>query len=141
MRWRNGSSVRPVPGFVEPCLPTLSKQQPAGPNWVYELNHDGYRLLVRKAGTDVRVYTKRGADFTDRCPHLVEAARKLRAVSALLDGEGIAYDQIGMPSFALIHSREYDRYVSLIAFDLLEKDGEDLRPLPLVAANGGCSTW
>jgi hypothetical protein len=52
-----------------------------------------------------------------------------------------AYDQIGMPSFALIQSREYDRYVSLIAFDLLEKDGEDLRPLPLVAANGGCSTW
>lgn len=131
-RWRNSSHVTPAPGFIEPCLPTLAKQPPAGPDWAYELKHDGYRLQVRKAGAEVRIYTRRGADWTERYPRLVAAARRLRAVSAVLDGEGIVYDEKLMPSFALIHSREYDREVSLIAFDLLEKDGEDLRPLPLL---------
>lgn len=87
--------------------------------------------MVRKDGLDVRVYSRRGADFTKRFPRLIDAARRLRATSALLDGEGIVYDRRGMPDFDLIHSKEYDREVSLVAFDLLEKDGEDLRPLRL----------
>jgi ATP-dependent DNA ligase len=92
---------------------------------------DGYRLMVRKAGADVRVYSRNGADFTKRFPRLVKAAQRLRATSAMLDGEGIVYDQHGMPDFNLIHSKEYDREVSLVAFDLLELNGEDLRPAPL----------
>jgi bifunctional non-homologous end joining protein LigD len=79
----------------------------------------------------VRVYSRRGADFTKRFPRLLEAVRRLRATSALLDGEGIVYDQHGMPDFNLIHSKEYDRHVSLVAFNLLAKDGEDLWPLRL----------
>jgi bifunctional non-homologous end joining protein LigD len=47
--------------------------------------------------------------------------------SVLLDGEGIVYDQNGMPSFDLIHSKQYDREVSFVAFDLLELDGDDVR--------------
>jgi ATP-dependent DNA ligase len=58
--------------------------------------------------------------------------KRLRAKSAMLDGEGVVYDQHGMPSFDYIHSKEYDRQVSLIAFDLLELNGEDTRPLPLI---------
>ena len=98
---------------------------------MYELKHDGYRLLIRKTGVDIRIYSRRGADFTKRFPRLVEAARRLRATSAVLDGQGIVYDQHGMPDFDLIHSKEYDREVSLVAFDLLELDSEDLRPLAL----------
>ena len=52
--------------------------------------------------------------------------------SVLLDGEGIVYDQHGMPSFDLIHSKQYDREVSLVAFDLLELDGEEVRRRPLL---------
>jgi len=84
---------------------------------VFELKLDGYRLMVRKDGGDVRVYSRRGADFTKRFPRLVAAARRLQAKSALLDGEGYVYDQHGMPDFNLIHSKEYDREVSLVAFD------------------------
>jgi bifunctional non-homologous end joining protein LigD len=62
---------------------------------------------------------------------LEAAAKRLRATSALLDGEGIVYDQHGMPDFNLIHSKEYDREVSLVAFDLLDLNGEDIRPAPL----------
>jgi ATP-dependent DNA ligase len=104
---------------------------PSGSDWIFELKHDGYRLMVRKAGAEVRIYSRRGADFTKRFPRLVQAALRLRATSALLDGEGIVYDQNGMPDFNLIHSKEYDREVSLIAFDLLELNGEDVRQQPL----------
>jgi ATP-dependent DNA ligase len=134
MKWRTISSsiTLPAPGFIEPCIPIAAEPVPSGPNWVYELKLDGYRLHVRKAGAEVRIYSRRGdADFTKRFPRLVKAAQRLRATSALLDGEGIVYDQHGMPDFNLIHSKEYDREVSLIAFDLLELNGEDVRPARL----------
>jgi ATP-dependent DNA ligase len=53
--------------------------------------------------------------------------------SVLLDGAGIVYDESGMPSFDLIHSKQHDREASLIAFDLLELDGEDVRKNDLLA--------
>jgi hypothetical protein len=56
-----------------------------------------------------------------------------RHKSVLLDGEGVVYDQNGMLSFDLIHSKQYDREVSLVAFDLLELDGKDYRPAPLTS--------
>ena len=62
----------------------------------------------------------------------MEAVRRLKVKSVLLDGEGIVYDQHGMPSFDLIHSKQYDREVSLVAFDLLELDGDDVRRQPLL---------
>lgn len=132
MRWRSSSSVRPASGFIEPCLPTKAARAPVGSVWVYEIKHDGYRLMVRKDGERVRVYTRRGADWTERFPRIVAAARRLKVQSILLDGEGIVFDAKGMPSFALLHSRDYDREASLAAFDLLELDGEDLRKLQLL---------
>jgi ATP-dependent DNA ligase len=132
MRWRSGSSVRPASGFIEPCIPTKAARAPVRPDWVYEIKHDGYRLMVRKDGEHVRVYTRRGADWTKRFPRIVQAARKMKATSFLLDGEGIVYDGKGMPSFDLLHSRDYDREVSLCAFDLLELAGTEVRKQPLV---------
>lgn len=133
MRWRTGSSVRPAPGFVPPCIPTVAKAVPAGPDWVYEIKHDGYRLMVRRDGAGVRIYTRNGADYTHRFPRIVEAARKLRVRSALLDGEGIVYNGKGMPDFRLLHGKQNDAAVTLVAFDLLELDGNDLRRDPLLA--------
>ncbi|MEH2596868.1 hypothetical protein V1278_003781 [Bradyrhizobium sp. AZCC 1577] len=125
MRWR--SSVRPASGFIDPCIPTVAKLAPVGPDWVYEIKHDGYRLMVRKRDDSVRVFTRRGADWTARFPRIIQAARKIKATSFLLDGEGIVYDSKGMPTFALLHSREYDNEVSLCAFDLLELAGTEVR--------------
>jgi bifunctional non-homologous end joining protein LigD len=131
MRWRAGSHVRPAPGFIPPCLPTIAKQPPTGPDWVYELKHDGYRLLVRRQDADVRVYSRNGANFTARFPRIVEAVRRLRVKSVLLDGEGIVYNGKGMPDFRLLHDKQNDFAATMIAFDLLEVDGEDLRPASL----------
>jgi len=54
-------SMRPV-GFIEPCIPTVSKVAPSGPQWLHEVKHDGYRLIVRKADERVRIFTRRGYD-------------------------------------------------------------------------------
>jgi bifunctional non-homologous end joining protein LigD len=94
MKWRPSLSV-PSFGLIESCIPTVAKKPPAGPDWVYELKHDGYRLLARKDGLDVRIYSRRGADFTCQFPRLVQAKKRLRAKSAMLDGEGVVYDQHG----------------------------------------------
>ncbi|MBR0876865.1 DNA ligase [Bradyrhizobium liaoningense] len=102
-----------------------------GPDWVYEIKHDGYRLMVRKHDDRVRIYTRRGADWTERYPRIVQAARTIKATSFLLDGEGIVYDGEGMANFALLHSRNYDREASLVAFDLLELEGTEVRRQPL----------
>jgi hypothetical protein len=71
-------------GFIEPCIPTLAPshlQVPIG------CKHDGYRLIVRREGEAVRLFTRRGYDWTDRYPAIAAAAAKLRAKSFTLDGE------------------------------------------------------
>jgi ATP-dependent DNA ligase len=47
-------------GFIEPCIPTRAAQPPAGPGWVHEIKHDGYRLIVRRDGDTVHLFTRRG---------------------------------------------------------------------------------
>jgi bifunctional non-homologous end joining protein LigD len=49
-------------GFVDPCIPALADKPPAGPDWVHEIKHDGYRLIVRRDGATVRLFTRRGYD-------------------------------------------------------------------------------
>ena len=60
------------------CLPE--------PGWVHEIKHDGYRLIVRRDGETVRLFTRRGYDWTDRYPAIAAAAAKARAKSFTLDG-------------------------------------------------------
>ncbi len=104
---------------------------PAGPQWLHEIKHDGYRLLVRKAAGKVRIYTRRGTDWTKRFPAIVEAASKIKVASFYLDGEGVVCNADGVALFDELHSKANDHAVFLYAFDLLEIDGEDLRPVPL----------
>ena len=130
-RWENQSRVIAAPGFIEPCLPTVALRVPAGPQWLHEIKHDGYRLLVRKSSGKVRIYTRRGADWTKRFPAIVEAARKIKAASFYLDGEGVVCNADGVAMFDKLHSKANDHAVFLYAFDLLELNGEDLRPVPL----------
>ena len=109
---------------------------PAGPQWIHEIKHDGYRLLVRKSSGKVRIYTRRGADWTKRFPAIVEAARKIKAASFYLDGEGVVCNADGVALFDKLHSKANDHAVFLYAFDLLEIEGEDLTPVPLGGTQG-----
>src|SRR5262249_21267880 len=65
-------------GFVAPCLPTKAHTLPAGSQWLHEIKHDGFRIIARKDGGRVRLYSRPGNDFTRRFPLIVEALARLR---------------------------------------------------------------
>jgi bifunctional non-homologous end joining protein LigD len=119
-------------GFVDPCIPSRAPKPPSGPGWVHEVKHDGYRLIVRRDGEAVRLFTRRGHDWTDRYPAIAAAAAKVRARSFTLDGEAVVAGPDGGAVFDVLHRRGRVTDAILQAFDLLELDGEDLRPLPLI---------
>jgi ATP-dependent DNA ligase len=131
VRWNNSSRILAAPGFIEPALPTVAPKPPAGERWVHEIKHDGYRLMVKRYGDHVRIFTRRGADWTHRFPAITQAALKIRAESFYIDGEGAVCADNGMAVFDRLHSKGYDEQAHLFAFDLLELDGIDIRPLPL----------
>ena len=58
----------------EPCLPTPGTKVPDSKNWIHEIKHDGYRLIVQRDGKRVRLFTRNGHDWSDRYPRIVEAA-------------------------------------------------------------------
>ena len=66
MLWRSPSPARHPAGFVEPCLPTLGQAVPSRPQWVHEIKHDGFRFICRREGNRIRVFSRRGHDWTDR---------------------------------------------------------------------------
>jgi bifunctional non-homologous end joining protein LigD len=119
-------------GFVAPCIPTPAAKPPSGPDWVHEIKHDGYRLIVRREGKTVRLFTRRGHDWTDRYPAIATAAAKLPAKPFTLDGEAVVSGPDGVAVFDALHRRRRATDAMLYAFDLLELNGKDLRPLPLV---------
>jgi bifunctional non-homologous end joining protein LigD len=119
-------------GFIDPCIPTLAAKPPSGPDWVHEIKHDGYRLIVRREGKAVRLFTRRGYDWTERYPAIAAVAGKLRARSFTVDGEAAVSGADGVAVFEALHRRRTAPDAILHAFDLLELNGKDQRPLPLV---------
>ena len=118
-------------GFIPPCLPTKALRPPAGAVWLHEFKHDGFRVIARKDGARVRLYSRPGNDLTRQFPLIVEAMAKLRSRSCILDGEAVACDDAGIASFDRIRHHRVDDRVFLYAFDLIELNGDDLRQDPL----------
>ena len=104
---------------------------PAGPDWIHEIKHDGYRLIVQREGKRVRLFTRNGYDSSQRFPLIVEAAQRIRQSSFVIDGEAVLLGVDGRSDFDGLHSRQHDEEVQFYAFDVLVSDGEDLRSLPL----------
>jgi bifunctional non-homologous end joining protein LigD len=115
----------------EPCIPTRGTTVPAGPDWLHEIKHDGYRLIVQREGKRVRLFTRNGYDWTDSYPMIVEAALRNRISSFVIDGEAVLLSVDGISDFNGLHSRKHNDEVQLYAFDILALDGDDLRKLPL----------
>jgi bifunctional non-homologous end joining protein LigD len=78
--------VRPRSAFVAPCIPTRARKPPAGPAWVHEITHDGYRLQVRRDGDAVRLCTRKGYDWSDGYPAIAATAMMVPAHSCTLTG-------------------------------------------------------
>jgi ATP-dependent DNA ligase len=118
----------PLPsGFIPPCLPSKAPHPPTGDAWLHEIKHDGFRVIARKDGDCVRLYSRPGNDLTDRFRLIVEALVWLNARSCIIDGEAVCCGDDGVPSFDRIRYRCHDGEVFLYAFDLIELDGDDLR--------------
>ena len=117
--------------FVRPCVPTTAKTIPNGDAWQHEIKLDGYRFQVAKDGRQVRLYSRSGKDWTKRLSNFADAFLKLPCRSALFDGELVLPDESGAPNFYGVRSAD-DRDLVFFAFDLLHRDGKDLRPLPLI---------
>ena len=123
-----------LPRFVPPMLAELRTTVPRGPEWLYEAKLDGYRIQAAKDGRSVRLYSRRGNDLTATYPHVAAAVAGIEAKTALLDGEIVAIDEDGRPSFqALQHRSSQALPVVYYAFDLLQRESRDLRTQPLEA--------
>jgi len=115
-----------------PCIPTRGERVPAHPDWLHEIKHDGYRLIVQREAKRVRLWTRNGYDWSGRFPCITEAALRHRSNSFVLDGEAVLLGVDGISDFAGLHSRQFDHEVQFYAFDILFDSGEDLRRQPLV---------
>jgi bifunctional non-homologous end joining protein LigD len=73
--------------LYEPCVPTRATALPTCPDWIHEIKHDGYRLIVERNDKRVRLFTRNGHNWTDRYPWIVHAALQNRQKHFVLDGE------------------------------------------------------
>jgi bifunctional non-homologous end joining protein LigD len=121
-----------LPDFVPPELCTSVDRPPAGDGWVHEIKFDGYRIQMRIENGEVSLKTRKGLDWTDKFSAIAREAGKLP--DATIDGEIVALDHNGHPSFASMQAALSDGKTDdlvFFAFDLLFTKGEDLRKLPL----------
>jgi bifunctional non-homologous end joining protein LigD len=97
----------------------------------HEIKWDGYRIIARKSGDRVRLWARSGTDYTTCLDRIRAAEAPLPIGAAVIDGEALAFDAEGQPSFTLYGSRDGERRAVLVAYDLLELDGRTSGAEPL----------
>jgi len=139
------ASTQPV------MLASLEERPFSDPAWLYEIKYDGVRVLATRDGARVALYGRAGQDFTGRYPEVVTALRALPVTKFVLDGEVVALDEAGRPSFQRLQNRmhltrpaDVERArsmvpVSAVFFDALALEGRDLRRLPLLERKAALS--
>jgi len=104
------------------------------PGWIYEEKVDGYRMVAYKVGASVQLISRQGKEFTQRFPELAKAVAGLGAESAILDTEVAVFNRQLVSRFEWLRGQPKDDVATppmLMAFDLLELDGENQRMRPL----------
>ena len=122
------------PGFIEPALATSIERVPQGERWIHEIKFDGYRVQLHIANEDVKVFTRRGNDWTRRFRKIAHDAFLISASSAIIDGEVVVPAADGTTDFSVLQNElkgKSDK-IAMVAFDLLYLNGYDLRKLPLL---------
>jgi bifunctional non-homologous end joining protein LigD len=123
----------PLPGFIEPALASPVEKVPSGARWIHEIKFDGYRVQVHLANEAVRIFTRRGNDWTKRFRKIAGDAWYIKAGSAIIDGEVVVPAANGATDFSVLQNelKGTSTRIVLIAFDLLYLNGRDIRKLPL----------
>jgi bifunctional non-homologous end joining protein LigD len=137
--WKPGQLSRavkaPFPAAPRPQLATLSKEVPAGDDWLHEIKYDGYRLLCSIRDGRARLFSRGGLDWTDKLSRLASSARELPAREAVLDGEIVILRPDGTSDFQALQKTMGGGNPSGLVyylFDVLYGDGYDLRMAPVV---------
>lgn len=128
-----GAKLAPLPDLIKPQLATLVETAPAG-DWRYEIKFDGYRMMARIDNGEVKLFTRNGHDWTSKLPRQAEALASLALESAWLDGEVIAADDEGVPSFQILQNAfESGKSQAIVfyLFDMPYLNGVDLREVPV----------
>jgi bifunctional non-homologous end joining protein LigD len=139
-----GATKAPMPAKIEPMLATLEGTVPSGSDWLYEIKWDGYRSICFINNGKVRMLSRRANPMENQFPEIANAlARSVKADNAILDGEIVALDENGSPSFQLLQNHvgfrrsatlrgEKPQTLIYYAFDLLYLNGFDLRRAALI---------
>jgi bifunctional non-homologous end joining protein LigD len=138
-----GAKRAKLPKQLEPMQATLTKDPFANEDWLFEPKLDGVRAIVTLTDGAVTLRSRRGNDMTKQYPTLAAVLGRQPAETMILDGEIVAVDEQGVPSFELLQQRlnlqneheiaqaDHDLPVLFYAFDLLYLDGVDLTRVPL----------
>jgi bifunctional non-homologous end joining protein LigD len=123
-----------TPRYIKPMKATAVTELPTADQWIYEIKWDGYRVLALKQGDSVRLLSGKGKNLTADFPDVVSALRDVRAETAVLDGEVVAVNGQGRPSFQVLQNRKtlgrgWD--IVYYAFDLLQLERDSLASRPL----------
>src|SRR3954447_14791052 len=134
MLWRVSRPTRtrskPL-GFILPCQPALADRPPSGPGWLHEIKFDGYRVIARKDGAQVRLWARTTSDYSKSFIRIRDAVAALPVDSAVLDGEAIVMRSADRCDFEALRSRQGQAEAILVAYDIMGVDGQDVRPVPL----------
>jgi bifunctional non-homologous end joining protein LigD len=124
-----------LPESLSPQLATLVDQPPSAPDdWLFEIKFDGYRLLARIDGKNVRLVTRNGNDWTHKLQPLHDALLKMKLPPGWYDGEIVVNDAKGRPDFGLLQNafdNERTGDIVYYLFDIPYHAGRDLRHVPL----------
>ena len=117
--------------FIEPMYARAVEKLPEGREWLYEIKLDGYRCLAGRDSKEVILWSRRANIFTTQFPRIARAFEKLQP-DTLIDGEIVAIDDSGRPSFNLLqHPRSKASAIQFYAFDILIDRGRSLLEVPL----------
>lgn len=122
------------PLYVEPMQSKPVTSLPDGNAWIYEIKFDGYRALGIRQGNKIRLASRSNKDLSRQYPEIVESLKSLPEKDWVVDGEIVALDEKGVPSFQLLQnigSAKEDRPLHYFSFDLIHLDGKDLKGIPL----------
>ena len=134
-----------MPRELAPMLAETAEKPESDPQWRYEPKLDGYRVIAYVRGADVQLKSRRGLDLTAFFPELTEELATQAIGQMILDGEIVALDASGRPSFNALQNRAQlknateiaagrrDNPVVLVCFDLLHFAGLNLRGSPYLA--------
>ena len=128
---RRSARRRTEPTFIEPMQAKPVAELPPGEQWTFEIKFDGYRCIAVKQGSEVTLFSRNRKIFNKRFPKIRDAVAGL-GNEFVLDGELVAFDAQGRPSFQLLQdAKPEDQSIFYFIFDLLNKAGEPLLEVPL----------